>query len=366
VGRFVALEVPALGPKIAPQWGGTMWDDFVSQQIRRTNRNLLILGTALLAIVATVVSLTWREVYNYVFGPFPIQASDLATIWNPDQPKRYYLKVQGDKSYTTGMQVVDRDNKENVRAVVVALMVGKKFLLVKTPADNHQLEFKGALVAMPPEVQSGAVQPIEEKYPDLKNAFLPFMLDATGFRNSDDTVAAIFGLLITGTGLFVSGLPLFRMARPEKHPLFAKLEKYGQLQVVRARIDSEMRGEGGGKKFGGLRITTNWLINAAPYKTDAMAAEDIIWAYPKVTKHYHSGIPTGKTYSAIVRDSKGQSMEVSGKKDSVPKLLELLKGRMPWLLVGYTKELEALWQKQKPQFFQLMERRRTELLMASR
>jgi hypothetical protein len=59
-------------------------------------------------------------------------------------------------------------------------------------------------------------------------------------------------------------------------------------------------------------------------------------------------------------------MEVSGKKDSVPKLLESLKRRMPWILVGYTKELETLWQKQKPRFFQLMERRRAELPMASR
>jgi hypothetical protein len=343
-----------------------MWDDFVSRQIRRTNRNLLILGTALLAIVATVVSFTWREVYNYVFGPFPIQASELATISNPDQPKRYYLKVHGDKSHATGMQVVDGDNKENVLAVVVALEVGERFLLVKTSADNHQVEFKGTLVAMPPEVRSGAVQPLEEKYPDLKGAFLPFMLDATGFRNWDDSGVAIFGFLITSAGLFLVGLPLFRMARPEKHPLFAKLEKYGQLHDVRSRIDSEMRGEGGGEKFGGLRITTNWMINAAPYKTDAMATQDIVWAYPKVTKHYHNGIPTGKTYSAMVRDSKGQSMEVSGKQDSVPKLLESLKRRMPWILVGYTKELEALWQKQKPRFFQLMERRRTELPMASR
>jgi hypothetical protein len=343
-----------------------MWDDFVSRQIRRTNRNLLILGTSLLAIVATVVSFTWRDVYNLVLGPFPIQPSELAAIWNPDQPKRYYLKVQGNKSYATGMQVVDAGHKENVRAVVVALVVGKKFLLVKTPADNYQLEFKGTLVAMPPEVQSGAVLPIEEKYPDLKGAFLPFMLDATGFRISDNILPAIFGFLITSGGLFLVGLALSRMAAPDKHPLFAKLEKYGQLQDVRARIDSEMRGEGGGEKFGGLRITTNWLINAAPYKTDVMATRDIVWAYPKVTKHYHNGIPTGKTYSAIVRDSKGQSVEVSGKKDSVPKLLESLKRRMPWILVGYTKELETLWQKEKPRFFQLMEQRRAAPSMAPR
>jgi hypothetical protein len=343
-----------------------MWDDFVAQQIRRTNRNLLILGTALLAIIATVVTFTWRDVYNFLLGPFPAQPSDLAAISYPDQSMRYYLKVQGEKSYTTGMQVVDANNKANVRAVVVALVVGNKLLLVKTPVDNHQLEFKGTLMAMPPEVQKGAVQEAEQENPELKGAFLPYMLDATGYRNSDNILPAVFGFLITGAGFFLVALPVSRMAKPEKHPLFSKLEKYGQLQDVRARIDSEMRGEGGGEKFGPLRITTNWLINAATYKTDVMATRDILWAYPKVTKHYHNGIPTGKTYSAIVRDAKGQSVEISGKKDSVPKLLESLRNRMPWILVGYTKELDALWQKEKPRFFQLMEQRRATPSVASR
>jgi hypothetical protein len=343
-----------------------VWDDFVSQQIRRTNRNLLILGTALLGIVAVVVAFTWRDVYNYVFGPFPIQPDGLAAIWNPDQPKQYFLKVQGTKSYETGMQVVDSGHKENVRAVVIALAVGKKFLLVKTLPGDDRLEFKGALVALPPEVRTGAVEAIEQEQPERKGAFLPFMLDATGFRNWDNAVPAIFGLFFTGGGVFLVGLALSRMAAPDKHPLLAKLEKYGQLQDVRARIDSEMRGEGGGERFGGLQITTNWLVHAAAYKTDVMASRDIVWAYPKITKHYTNGIPTGKTYSAIVRDSKGQSVEISGKKDSVPKLLESLKRRMPWILVGYTKELDALWRTEKPRFFQLMERRRAESPAASR
>jgi hypothetical protein len=343
-----------------------MWDDFVAHQIRRTNRNLLILGTALLAIIAAIVSFTWREVYNYIFGPFPIQTSELTAIWNPDQPKRYFLKVQGEKSFSTGMRVVDADHKENVRAVVVALVVGKRLLLVKTPSDSHQLEFKGALTAMPPEVQSGTVDAIEKKYPNLKGAFLPFMLDATGFRDSDSILVAVFGFLLTGMGLFLVGLSILRMATPEKHPLFAKLERYGQLQDVRMRIDSDMRSEGGGEKFGGLHITTNWLIHAAAYKTHVMSARDVVWAYLKITKHYHNGIPTGKTYSAIIRDSKGQSVEVSGKKDSVPKLLEAMQRRMPWIFIGYTKELDALWHKEKPKFYQLMEQRRVAPSMAPR
>jgi len=135
---------------------------------------------------------------------------------------------------------------------------------------------------------------------------------------------------------------------------------------VRMRIDTEMRGENGGEKFGAMQITTNWLINAGAYKTNVMATRDVVWAYPKVTKHYHNGIPTGTTYSAIIRDSKGQSLEISGKKDSVPKLLESLQRRMPWVLVGFSKELEALWMKEKPKFFQLIEQRRAKLAPATR
>jgi hypothetical protein len=102
------------------------------------------------------------------------------------------------------------------------------------------------------------------------------------------------------------------------------------------------------------------------FKTSVMATRDIVWAYPKVTKHYHNGIPTGKTYSAIIRDSKGQSLEISGKKDSVPKLLGSLQRRMPRAVIGYSKELEALWQKEKPKFFQLVEQRREKLATATR
>ena len=162
------------------------------------------------------------------------------------------------------------------------------------------------------------------------------------------------------------GIPAKRQLQPDSHPLLAQLAKYGGLQGVRMRLDSEVRSEGGGEKFGAMQITTNWLIQAAAYKTNVMATHDVVWAYPKITKHYHNGIPTGKTYSAIIRDSKGQSLEINGKKDSVPKMLESLQRRMPWVLIGFSKELEALWLKEKPKFVELMEQRRAKLAPATR
>jgi hypothetical protein len=237
---------------------------------------------------------------------------------------------------------------------------------VKAPAGKHELQYSGTLEAVPAEVQNGIASEAGKNTSAKKGAVLPFMLDATGFRTFENCVVALGGILIGGIGLFLAGLAGRRTLQPASHPLLSKLTQYGSLQDVQMRIDSEMRSEGGGEQFGTMRITSNWLIHAPAYKTDVMASRDIIWAYPKVTKHYHNGIPTGKTYSAILRDSKGQSVEVSGKKDSVPKLLESVERRMPWVLLGFSKELEALWLKEKQQFFQLIEQRRAKLSPASR
>lgn len=304
--------------------------------------------------------------YNFAFGPFPIENSDLAAISSPDQPKRYFLKVQGEELFSTGMREVDAGNHDNVHAEIVALTVGNRLLLVKSPAGKHELLYTGTLEAVPAEVQNGVFSQAQKAPEAMKAAVLPFMLNATGFRTTDNWLAALGGILIGGIGLFLTGLAIRRIMLPDGHPLLGKLEKYGSLQDVRMRIDSEMRSEGGGEQFGTMRITSNWLIHAAAYKTDVMASRDILWAYPKITKHYHSGIPTGKTYSAILRDSKGQSVEVSGKKDSVPKLLESVQRRMPWVLIGYDKQLEALWLKEKQQFVQLIEQRRAKLSPATR
>jgi hypothetical protein len=343
-----------------------MWDDFISRQIQRTNRNLFLLGAGILTLLGLLLAAGWRNTYNFIFGPFPVESSDLVSIWNPDVPRRFFIKVQGQESFRTGMQEVDASNHGKVRAEIVALVVNKRLLLVKTPADNHQLQFTGTLTTVPAEVLHGAVRRWDEKHPDLKGACLPFMLDATGFRKGDNLFLAIAGAGLGVLGLVLMGIPLRRQLQPEGHPLLAQLAKYGGLQDVRMRIDAEVHGEGGGEKFGAMQITSNWLIHAAAYKTNVMATRDVVWAYPKVTKHYHNGIPTGKTYSAIIRDSQGQSVEISGKKDSVPKLLESLQRRMPWLLVGFSKELEALWLKEKPKFVQLIEQRRAHLAGATR
>jgi hypothetical protein len=350
-----------------------MWDDFIAAQIRRTNRNILLTGLAMLAIVGAIVGACWREAYNFVLGPFPMQHAELTRIWNPDLSQRYFVKVHGDRAFTTGAQEVDANNHDLVRAEFIALAVDNRLLLVRTPVNtgyegtltaipnvaSNPVDYHGTLAAIPNKLQTQFVTKWDQKHPELKGAFLPYMLDAAGsFRNQDNILAALGAVFMGGLGLFLLVTSIWRRVSPDQHPLLKKLAQYGPARDVRMRIDSELRAEGGGEKFGDLKLTSNWVIHAAQFTTTVMAAPDVVWAYPKVTKHYHSGIPTGKTFSAIIRDAKGQSVEVSGKKDIVPQMLAAIKRRLPSVVIGYTQELEHLWRRDRPKLLQMLQQQR--------
>jgi hypothetical protein len=336
-----------------------MRDDFITVQIRRTNRNILLIGIAIIAVVGAAVGACWRDTYNFVFGPFRVQNAELLRVGNPDFSHRYFVKVRGEHLFDTGFKEADNNNSEHILAEFLALEVDNHLLVVKSPVNKHELDYSGTLVAMPDLLQTEILKGGKKKNPQFDGLVLPYMLDASAsFRNQDNILAALGAAFFGGLGLLLFGISVWRRIHPDAHPLLKKLAQYGPAHDVRMRIDSELRSEGGGEKFGPLQLTTNWLIHAATYTTSVMAAPDVVWAYPKIVKHYHSGIPTGKTFSAIIRDSKGQSVEVSGKKDTIPLMLTALKRRLPSILIGYHQQLDHLWRKDRPQFLQLLQQQR--------
>src|SRR5258705_12681616 len=114
------------------------------------------------------------------------------------------------------------------------------------------------MTVVPAELLNGVSQQWDGKHADLKGAFLPIMLDATGFRKGDNLWVALAGAGFGVLGLFLIGIPLRRQLQPERHPLFTQLAKYGGFEEVRLAIDSQGRSAGGGEKFRAMQNTTNW------------------------------------------------------------------------------------------------------------
>jgi hypothetical protein len=86
--------------------------------------------------------------------------------------------------------------------------------------------------------------------------------------------------------------------------------------------------------------------------------EDVVWAYLQVVKHYHSGIPTGKSHFVKVFDREGTSATISTKKKTAPELLQTLQRRVPWAVYGFSADIEQLWKKRRAEFLSSVDQRR--------
>jgi hypothetical protein len=85
-----------------------------------------------------------------------------------------------------------------------------------------------------------------------------------------------------------------------------------------------------------------------------MLRDEIIWIYKKRTKHSVNFIPTGTTYSLVLRDTRGKTAEMSAPEQNIDAYLVSLREQAPWVIFGYNGELEKLYKKQMPAFFQVV------------
>lgn len=338
-----------------------MFDDFLTRQIRRTNRNRILLGMSLVVLLAAIGGLFRREAYNFAFGPFRTDAAGLAGVWNPDQVPKYFLKVRAEQAYVTGIaEYSERVNEKRVEANFFLLQAGERLLLVRAKSEVPQTEYTGTLVAMPPQVLGALVKDAKEKGQELRAMVLPVMLDAEKSPR-DDWLAVAFGVFFFALGVLFLGSGLYRNAKPEEHPARKALARYGDPTGTAMQIESEFRNEGNGEKFGGLHLTTNWVVWASSFDVKLTQMKDLVWAYQKVIKHYHTFIPVGKTYSVILLDRAGQKFEVQAKKSSAPAALAALQRRVPWIIFGYSADLEKAWRKQRADLIAVVDKRRAEM-----
>jgi len=311
-----------------------MPNSFVHAAIRRSNRNLLLLCAAGALALAGFAALNTRYLYNFFFGPFAVDRATLLATEDAGAPQQYWVTVKGDDVVDTGFQQVSRNTKtgsETVTNAYMALLLGKRVLLVKAPDDASATTFTGYLEALPSDVQTRIVADAEQESPELRGAFLPYMLNADSFRSS--------GYIAMGLGMPLFGLCVWGLARairrgnhPATHPIMRALGRYGPPDYVAGQIDAELLAEH--PTVGTVHLTPSWLVQSLPSNLAASRIDDIVWAYKQVTQHRTNGIPTGKTFAAQVWDRHGVCMTVAGKEVLVNQVLEAAGRRAPWMLAG--------------------------------
>jgi len=315
---------------------------FVDRQIQRTNRNLLLGALFLIVAVVAYAVAERRYLYNFFAGPFDIDGPHLISIQQPDSQLRYFVRVKGEESSDTGVQEVERESggsSETVKAKFSILLTARRLLIVKSDPNESGASFEGELSEIPTDVRSNVIAPVLKEHPNASQAFLPFMLDTTSFR-TEGYVALGLGIPAFLFACWLIVKVMRRRAAAASHPVVKTVSRYGSLLDISQQIDLEMQGTP--LKIGGASITPSWVVLPKRFDLKLCRIPDLIWAYKKVTRHYHNFIPTGKTYAVIMYDRYGQPLQMQAREKKIDEILKVLAERTPWAVFGYSDDLNKM------------------------
>ena len=99
------------------------------------------------------------------------------------------------------------------------------------------------------------------------------------------------------------------------------------------------------------RLMTYFILGA---DARALPNNKMVWAYMNTVTHRTNGIKTGTTYSVqIEMEGKGSFSIGVDKQETAVAVLTKMSEMFPWVVVGYSDELKALYNKNRAEFMNL-------------
>ncbi|MCI8524659.1 MAG: hypothetical protein HFF17_01795 [Oscillospiraceae bacterium] len=143
-------------------------------------------------------------------------------------------------------------------------------------------------------------------------------------------------------------IPLIRaMSGAYQKPLQKKLDSMGEGSAMLARLDQFYNGTA---PIGGVRLGNEFVFFQQGAKPVLLRPWEVAWAYQKTTEHRRNGVKTGTTYAVIFKTMDGKQFEISSSEQGVQQLLAAIHETLPGTVLGYTKEVEALYKKDRSEF----------------
>lgn len=326
-----------------------MENSFIYTNVRKSSRILFYICLAGILILFGLLALNWRYFYNFLRGPFPVDAAELAEITDPSTRTEYYVTVKADDVAETGFQRVTsyKDGHEEVEAKFPVILVGQNILLVETKQTELVYTYTGALKPINAEVKAEVLDNLTTQVPELADLFLPYMLVEKNFR-----LNGIIGLsagLVAFIGLVVGCIiAIRRTVNPSLQTEIKYLERFGSTEDTISQIDEEM--DSPHTTIGDCDLTSNWLVLTQPGSVQTVRFEDIVWIYKEVTQNRTYGIPTHKSYSLHIFDRFGVQSTFTSSEANVDELLAAISERSPRAVIGHSTEREQQWNEDRVTF----------------
>ncbi len=335
---------------------------FIHPIIRRSNRNQLLFCAIIALLMIGLAAFNARYLYNFFAGPLRIDRQTLLDTTDPAALQRYWVTVEGDDVADTGFTQVRRNSdtgSETTTATYMGLLIDQRVLLVKDYNSSSATTFTGYIEPLPADARSEIIADIEQDAPELRGAFLPYMLNTSSFRGGGYLGLGL-GILLFGISIFGIVRAIMRSRNPLKHPIMRALGRFGTPTTIAEQIDAELLADHA--KVDQLHLTPNWLVQATSSSLTATRIDDIVWAYKQVTQRRVNGVPAGKSYAAQIWDRHGVCITIAGSEAFVNQAIESAARRAPWMLAGYNTELEKAWKSNRAAVLESVDQRRAQVL----
>lgn len=115
-----------------------------------------------------------------------------------------------------------------------------------------------------------------------------------------------------------------------------------------------------------IRLSPEFLMVTVGSKLHLIPTSSILWIYQHVTKEYLNFIRIGKSHEIVVNTTDGSfSFSVKNEKKA-EEILKYFRSSMPYLILGYNKELKKIYNHKRLEMIRIVEERKNSLLSSSK
>ncbi len=339
-----------------------------------------IFATVLLwALAAVFVAITWDDL-NVLFQK-PLKIEDLKA---EDIQKN--VKVEGDIYYFMDYYAYQENDNGSMTAMQFMVPVGEaeymgvncsgsKMNRAKENMDDYWAYLDGdesAMDNLQPVKISGTIQPLSGDYLTYFNEFvdemglpeesaalfLPYVIN-DGDIGEGNMVTIIFfillaaGSLIGGIYMLVSGIKGKNVKALEEY-----CESKGNKEYILAQIEHFYQMQ---PAVQGMRIGQDYFMAVKGTKVYFAEADQVLWVYENVVQHRTNFIPTGKTYSVVVKLYDGRIFDIPmSRKTASREALQYIAANMPYLFIGYEEDWVELYNTERDRMRQTVRSRKQE------
>lgn len=168
------------------------------------------------------------------------------------------------------------------------------------------------------------------------------------------------GILI----LVLLGVSVYCIAGGIRRRNIKDLKKYfGSQEDLEYGLTQIERFYESGTPVHGLRLDNQYFLMVVNDKVHFIETRDIVWIYPNVTKHSVYYIPTRKTYAIKIKKRNGKELKIDIRnKKILDDLMSYIASQTPYIILGYDKEIELIYIRNRNEMAHEVDRRRQERL----